>query len=216
MKKKKSPSAGTTSAGKRNSSRSVVPRHLSASLDGSIGFLICDTARFIKRALYARISQYGVRGGSWFCLRVLWLRDGITQTELSDSLGIMQPSVLEMLRSMEQDGLVYLVRDTEDRRRVLVHLTERAKRLKRKLMPIASKVNELMLHQMSLTSETALKKTLKNIRQVLSDDVSGRALRAKDLIDAPELGIREQKAKSIRAAASLRRELGPENSARNA
>ncbi len=188
-----------------NSKPSVPPRHLSKSLDESIGFLICDTTRFIKRVLYARISEHGVRGGSWFFLRALWLKDGITQRALAQRLGLMEPSVLEMLRSMEQDGLVYRVRDTQDRRKVLVHLTDHAKRLERKLMPIASKINELMLHQMPLTAETALKQTLKKIRRVLSDDAYAQALGAGDLIDVAGVSTRGQATKRPRKAAALRR-----------
>lgn len=205
MKKKNRSAKSTDGLANGNSKPSIPPRHLSKSLDESIGFLICDTTRFIKRVLYARISEHGVRGGSWFFLRALWLEDGITQRALAQRLGLMEPSVLEMLRSMEQDGLVYRVRDTKDRRKVLVHLTDHAKRLERKLMPIASKVNELMLHQMPLSAETALKQTLKKIRRVLSDDAYAQAPGAGDVIDVAGASTRRQPTKKPRKAAALRR-----------
>jgi DNA-binding MarR family transcriptional regulator len=204
-KKKKRVSASTDGFANGNSKPSIPPRHLSKSLDESIGFLICDTTRFIKRVLYARISEHGVRGGSWFALRALWLEDGITQRALAQRLGLMEPSVLEMLRSMEQDGLVYRVRDTKDRRKVLVHLTDHAKRLERKLMPIASKVNELMLHQMPLSTEIALKKSLKEIRRVLSDDAYAQAPGASDLIDVAGVSAGGPQARKPRKAVALQR-----------
>lgn len=145
-------------------------RHFGISLDESIGFLICDAARFVKRALYPRIAKYGVRGGSWFLLRVLWLEEGLTQRDLSYRLGLMEPSVLEMVRAMERDGLVYRLRDELDRRRLLIHLTERGRQLEKILLPIAREVNEQMLQRMPLTSEERLKRELKMIREFLALD----------------------------------------------
>jgi DNA-binding MarR family transcriptional regulator len=143
-------------------------RKLSDALDESIGFLICDAARFIKRTLYGRLSARGVRGGSWFLLRLLWLRDGITQAELSQKLGLMQPSVLEMLLAMERDGLIYRTRDAKDRRRVLIYLTPRAKRLESELMSVAREVNALMLRDIPTSSEATLKTAVRNIRNALA------------------------------------------------
>jgi DNA-binding MarR family transcriptional regulator len=159
----------------RRSKRLDPPRHLSAELDESIGFLIADTGRAVKRALYLRIAQHGIRGGSWFCLRALWQNDGVTQRELSATLGIMEPSTVEMLRAMERDGLVRRERDHEDRRKVRVYLTDRAKKLQKPLLAIAEHVNLIMLGDMSHAEEARLKHMLVAIREILQRDIAAIA-----------------------------------------
>ena len=81
------------------------------SLEESVGFLLSDTARHIKRLLYQRLASHGVRNGAWFVLRALWEREGLTQRELADRLGMTAPSMLQMLRAMEADGLVRFEKD---------------------------------------------------------------------------------------------------------
>lgn len=150
-------------------------RNLSQSIDESIGFLVCDTARYIKRGLYARIGPHGIRGGSWFFLRVLWQGDGITQRELSQRLGLMEPSVLEMLRIMEKDGLVRRERSATDRRKVHIYLTDRARTLEPKLMGIAGAVNTMMLGSMTQAEEVLLKLLLKRLRDTIGTDFAALA-----------------------------------------
>jgi len=145
-------------------------RALSPGINDSLGFLIADCARYVKRSLYGRIAPHGIRGGSWFALRVLWLEDGISQRELARRLGVMEPWVLEMVRSMERDGLVERTRDETDRRRMKLSLTDKARSLEPQMMGIASTVNQLMLEGFSESEEILLKLLLKKVRTRLAED----------------------------------------------
>jgi len=51
--------------------------------DDRIAHLVKDAMRGLHRALQTRLAQHGVQPGHWVFLRVLWLRDGLTQRELS-------------------------------------------------------------------------------------------------------------------------------------
>lgn len=153
----------------------LLDRHLSDRLTDSLGFLIVDSGRYVKRSLYARIAYHGIRGGAWFLLRVLFQRDGLTQRELAGRLGLMEPSVQEMLRAMERDGLVTRQRDEQDRRKVRIRLTERARELEPALMGIAEEVNTLMLSGLNAAEEALLKLLLRKVRETLSADVDALA-----------------------------------------
>jgi len=144
-------------------------------LDDSLGFLIADTGRAVKRALYVRIAQHDIRGGHWYCLRSLFQQDGVTQRELSQRLGIKESSTVEMLRAMEAEDLVYRQRDAEDRRKVRVYLTERAYSLQPVLTKILVELRELMVSNMSKPEETLLKLLLRQLRQTLEEDAGVRA-----------------------------------------
>ena len=103
----------------------------------SVGYQIRTTHRLIQRALQARIEPHGVTLGMWYFLRVLWLQDGITQSELSRRIGTMEPTTLAAVRDMERDGIVRRVRDPTDGRKINVYLTEHGRALEPLLLPLA-------------------------------------------------------------------------------
>lgn len=49
-----------------------------------IEHLIKDSSRGLQRALQTRLAKHNVSFGHWVFLQSLWVRDGITQRELSN------------------------------------------------------------------------------------------------------------------------------------
>jgi DNA-binding MarR family transcriptional regulator len=103
----------------------------------SSGYLVRDAHRAFQRVLERRIARFGVSRGQWYFLRVLWIRDGLTQRELSARVGMMEPTTVIALKGMERAGLVRRARSREDARRTHVWLTPRGRRLEQLLLPIA-------------------------------------------------------------------------------
>jgi DNA-binding MarR family transcriptional regulator len=112
-------------------------RALEFPLQLSSGYLVRDANRAFQRLLERRIAPYGVARGQWYFLRVLWTHDGLSQRELSARVGMMEPTTVIALRSMEKAGLINRVRSDGDRRRVRVLLTAKAKRLRSELLGVA-------------------------------------------------------------------------------
>jgi MarR family transcriptional regulator, organic hydroperoxide resistance regulator len=108
----------------------------------SSGYLVRDAHRAFQRLLERRIAAYGVTRGQWYFLRVLWIADGLSQRELSVLVGMMEPTTVIALRSMEQSGLIRRVRGEDDRRKVRVFLTAKAKRLRNELLNVARSITE--------------------------------------------------------------------------
>src|SRR5271165_6087671 len=100
----------------------------------SSGYLVRDAHRAFQRLLERRIAPYGVSRGQWYFLRVLWINDGLSQRELSARVGMMEPTTVIALRSMEKAGLIHRVRSGDDRRKVRVLLTPKGKRLRNELL----------------------------------------------------------------------------------
>ena len=111
-------------------------------LDVSVGYQVRITHRLIQRALQARISRHGVTLGMWYFLRVLWQEDGITQRELSNRIGTMEPTTLSAIMAMERAGIVRRVRNAGDRRKINIFLTDHGRSLERLLLPGAIAVVE--------------------------------------------------------------------------
>jgi MarR family transcriptional regulator, transcriptional regulator for hemolysin len=107
----------------------------------SYGHLARLTFRTFARALEQRTIEYGITIGQWRFLRELWREDGITQRELSVRLDMREPSTVAAVRSLQAAGLIRRVRDKADRRKVRIHLTARAKRLRTPLLEHVRDVN---------------------------------------------------------------------------
>jgi DNA-binding MarR family transcriptional regulator len=108
----------------------------------SAGYLVRDAHRAFQRLLEQRIAGSGVTRGQWYFLRVLWSEDGLSQRELSERVGMMEPTTVIALRSMEKAGLIRRVRDDVDKRKTQVWLTPKANRLRNQLLRVALRINE--------------------------------------------------------------------------
>jgi DNA-binding MarR family transcriptional regulator len=70
----------------------------------------------------------GVNRTDGRCLDVIDQRPGLTAGELASAVGLSPGAVTTALDRLEQRGLVRRTRDSEDRRRVTVEMTDEAKR----------------------------------------------------------------------------------------
>jgi MarR family transcriptional regulator, organic hydroperoxide resistance regulator len=135
-------SSSTKSSGTKSSGAKAPPRRRAGEFPPatSSGYLVRDAHRAFQRLLERRIAPYGVSRGQWYFLRVLWISDGLSQRELSARVGMMEPTTVIALRSMEKAGLIRRVRGDDDRRKVRAFLTAKAKRLRDELLAVARQI----------------------------------------------------------------------------
>jgi DNA-binding MarR family transcriptional regulator len=136
----------------------------------SVGFVVREVWRLYARCLQPRIAREGVTIGMWFALRMLWDEDGVTQRELGERVGINGPTMVMALNSMERAGLVKRVQNRTDRRKINVFLTERGRKMKNKLWPMAAEVLALSLTGLSDKQVQSLTRMLAQIRVNLEND----------------------------------------------
>ena len=101
------------------------------------------------RELQGRLAQHGVSFGHWTFLRILWERDGLTQRELSDEAGVMEPSTHAAIKAMEKAGYVKRTQLPANRKTVYVHLSAKGRALRRKLVPLAIAANRRAVRGLS-------------------------------------------------------------------
>jgi DNA-binding MarR family transcriptional regulator len=111
--------------------------------DDRLAHLIREATRLLVRSLQARLQQHDVSFGHWAFLRILWEQDGLSQRQLSEAAGVMEPTTHAALHAMEQRGYVERRRQAGDLRNQHVFLTASGRRLKRVLVPLAIEVNEV-------------------------------------------------------------------------
>lgn len=83
-----------------------------------------DASRAMKQALMKRLAEKDAHPGQAVCLWALSAKDGMSQAELAEVLGIARPTVTTMLQKMEKSGLVERRVDTEDQRYTRIYLTD--------------------------------------------------------------------------------------------
>ncbi len=133
--KKKAPTADNTQTILRHW-REAVP-------NDRLAHLVKDATRALLRALQMRLTEHAVSLGHWSFLRILWDKDGLTQRELSEEAGVMEPTTFAALKSMEKLGLVTRRQLAGNRKKMFVFLTPKGRLLKAKLVPLAEEVNEI-------------------------------------------------------------------------
>jgi len=127
-----------------NTETDVILRHWRDAVpDDRLAHLVKDAARAFVRALQARLAEHDVSFGHWTFLRILWEQDGLTQKQLSDEAGVMEPTTYAAVTAMEELGYVTRVQRPGNRKNVHVTLTARGRALKRKLVPLAEDVNRI-------------------------------------------------------------------------
>ena len=144
------------------------PTTATLPLDSSLGYQIRTTHRMVQRALQAEIEQDGVTLGMWYFLRVLWEQDGLTQSELSQRVGTMEPTTLSAIRDMEGSGFVERVRNTTDRRKINIYLTDKGHALKGVLLPKAIGVVDAASRGLTSRELTMLLSLLACVQQNLA------------------------------------------------
>jgi DNA-binding MarR family transcriptional regulator len=127
----------------------------------SFGFLIRDLHRAINKDLAKKIAPSNLTTAQWFFLRSLWEKDGISQRELSRSVGLTEPTTVAALKVMQRNGLIQRDRDKLDTLKVIVKLTRKGRSFKGKLLPYVREINERMLEDFSQKEIDKLMKTLR-------------------------------------------------------
>lgn len=137
--------------------------------DDRLAHLVKDTARAFNKRLQVRLQKHNVPFGHWTFLRILWSSDGLTQKELSDLAGVMEPTTFSAIKAMEALGYVERRQRPDNRKNMYVHLTPKGKALKKVLVPLAVDVNHVAVRGISaadlLTTRKVLLKVLEHLAQ---------------------------------------------------
>ena len=136
------------------------------------GFYISRIKQVNTRLLNKFLAQKNItafNGEQGRILHVLWENDGISNRELSKKSGLAMSSLTTMLERMEEKKLLERRVDENDKRKILIFLTDYAKFLKSEYDEISDKMTEISFEGISdeerLTFEATLEKVLYNFER---------------------------------------------------
>lgn len=138
--------------------------------ENSIGYLTRIAFRSFSRLLERRTLTHNVSAGQWRFLRQLWRKDGVTQRELSERVGMREPTTVVALKGLEKAGLITRRKMSEDRRKTFIHLTPHAKQLELILAPANAEVHEIATRGMTDKEVETLQLLLRRVIANLADE----------------------------------------------
>ena len=143
-----------------NDIQNIIRHWREAVPNDRMAHLIRDTERAFRRALQIRLAEHAVPFGHWTFLRILWEADGLTQKELSERAGVMEPTTFTAMKAMEAQGYIVRTQLPTNKKNMYVYLTDEGRALKEKLVPMAVETNRV-------SAEGLLPEDVKAARKVL-------------------------------------------------
>jgi DNA-binding MarR family transcriptional regulator len=155
----------------KDGSTQAILRHWQEAVPNDrLAHLVRDAAKGLTRALQARLAEDGVSFGHWAFLRILWETDGLTQSELSEQAGVMEPTTFAALKAMETLGYITRKRTPANRKNIFIHLTPKGRALKTRLVPLAIGINRIAVKGASAADIAITRKLLLHIIENLAAD----------------------------------------------
>jgi len=137
-------------------------------MSDSIGFLMADVTRLLRRAFDERARSIGVTRPQWRVLTILARNEGINQGALADRLEVEPITLSRMVDRMQDAGLVERRADPADRRAWRLYLTDNAAPLIADLRALGAVLSDDTLEGLSEAEREQLGDLLERIRQNLS------------------------------------------------
>nr|RAW03873.1 hypothetical protein DBT41_10685 [Aerococcus urinae] len=138
----------------------------------AFGWALHDVFRLFQRSWsrHLRDSGTGISPAQCRVLTSLYARDGLTQTELADEVGMDKAPLGRLLDRVEELGLIIRKPDPMDRRVRRVHLTEAAKALDEPMWEAARGMFDTALENMTPKDMATLLSLLDRLKQNLGGE----------------------------------------------
>lgn len=155
---------------KPDETRNILRHWQEAVPNDRLAHLVRDAGRAYTRALQLRLARHEVPFGHWTFLRILWETDGLTQRELSDRAGVMEPTTFAAMKTMEALGYIERRQLPDNKKNMYVHLTPAGRALKKKLIPLAEETNRVSIQGISAADVQTTRRVLLAILENLAMD----------------------------------------------
>lgn len=141
----------------------------------SLGFLISDVSRLLRKRFDERARLIGVTRQQWRTLSVLKRHEGSNQGMLAELLEVEPITLGRMIDRLEEAGWVERRRDPGDRRVWRIYLTDAAQPILLQLKGIADSLFVDAADGISVADQAKLHALLEQLRANLNPDQSNEA-----------------------------------------
>lgn len=132
--------------------------------DRGFGFLLTEAARLLRKLLDRRLQPLGLTRAQWSVMAILSYRDGLSQSQLAETLEIEKPTAGRLIDHLEKSGWIERRPIPGDRRLWGVHLTERAAPLIAEVEKVVLATRSEMLSGLSSQQQQELSAALQIVK----------------------------------------------------
>jgi DNA-binding MarR family transcriptional regulator len=141
--------------------------------DSSIGFLISDVSRLLRRVYDRRVEPLGLTRSQWRVLVHVYRREGVSQTALAQVLEIEKPTLGRLVDRLEEKGWVERRVDDRDQRARRLVVTDKARPLIDEMEELAEAVHADALDGVGDGETDQLHRTLLTVKSNLLRRLNG-------------------------------------------
>lgn len=136
----------------------------------SLGFLISDVARLLRKRFDRRAGELGLTRAQWRALGHLARDEGMIQSRLADLLEVEKITLARLVDRLESAGWVERRADADDRRMKRLFLTDKARPILARMKILADELREELLDGIEPAERERLRRVLGRMKDNLTDD----------------------------------------------
>lgn len=148
------------------------PRTPTTAGEGPMSYAIFQLARTHRAHAAAMLREMDLHPGQELLLMQLLDRDGQTQSELLESVGLDHSTVSKSLRRMQDAGLLVREPAEHDRRVMVVHLTDKGRAMREPIAAMWKALEETSTRTLSAQQAESFVRTA----YAVADALNSRAL----------------------------------------
>mgnify|MGYP001488447026 CR=1 FL=1 len=133
-----------------------------------VGFQLIQVLKLHRQRAEEGLQALGLHTGQEMTMLQLWGKDGLTQSELGQCMGVEPPTVSKMLDRMERSGLIQRRQDLDDARVSRVYLTERGRALERPVLDVWRRLEERTVAGLTPAEQLLLRRLVMQLRANLA------------------------------------------------
>jgi DNA-binding MarR family transcriptional regulator len=135
----------------------------------TLGFVLHEVARLLKRRFEQKAKALGLTRSQWQTLAYLNIHEGIQQGKLADILEIESITLVRILDKLEERGLIERRQHPNDRRVWQLYLLDEARPLIAEMQKIGDATRAEALAGVSAADRDRLLQTLKTMKGNLAE-----------------------------------------------
>lgn len=140
------------------------------NIEQTVDFHLRSTLFAMRRMYNLLAAENGTTQGIGYTLINIG-KDGVPATKIAPMMGMSSSSLSRLLKTMEQDGLIYRQADHEDKRVVIIYLTAKGRALREEVKSAVVDFNNKLVHKISKSDWDAFSRVCDTIKEQVSDDL---------------------------------------------
>jgi len=141
------------------------------NIQQTVDFHLRSTLFAIRRMYNILAAENGITQGIGYVLINIG-KEGVPATKIAPLMGMGSSSLSRLLKTMEDDGLIYRNSDENDRRVVKVFLTPRGLELRTEVKKVVIEFNNKLSEKIDLADMDTFMRVSQIIRQQVCNDIS--------------------------------------------